>query len=293
MMDKPILYKFIGNPDDVQFIMAGSLKFARISQMNDPNELFPRFSIDDVQQSLNKLRRSGYSDDDIKFLRMQGALLQRIAPEFLRVRLPETKAEANKLIRSSFYDDMETLRRLLTETAETISRQVGILCMTYRFDCIPMWAYYANNASGLVVEFSELEEVFTGDNTGIFSKIIPVEYKKNLPTITFDPHTYRDMFFSKFEDWNHEREVRVILPLEACDRLGEEPCAIHIFNVPRLHIRRILCGWRIEPEAHERVVDYARSTNPQVEIWNTRISDGKVERHDQIFPSPSRSRSPT
>ena len=156
-----------------------------------------------------------------------------------------------------------------------------------------MWAYYANNASGLVVEFSELEEVFTGDNTGIFSKIIPVEYKKNLPTITFDPHTYRDMFFSKFEDWNHEREVRVILPLEACDRLGEEPCSIHIFNVPRLHIRRILCGWRIEPEARERVVDYARSTNPRVEIWNTRISDGKVERHDQIFPSPSRSRSPT
>ena len=168
MMNKPILYKFIGNPDDVQFIMAGSLKFARISQMNDPNELFPRFSIDDVQQSLNKLRRSGYSDDDIKFLRMQGALLQRIAPEFLRVRLPETKTEANKLIRSAFYDDMETLRRLLTETTETISRQVGILCMTYRFDCIPMWAYYANNASGLVVEFSELEEVFTGDNTGIF-----------------------------------------------------------------------------------------------------------------------------
>lgn len=68
------LFKFIRNIDALPFFLKGSIKFTPIPELNDPTELSPNVVGDQVMQSLRRLRRIGYSDDDIKHLRRQGAV---------------------------------------------------------------------------------------------------------------------------------------------------------------------------------------------------------------------------
>ena len=202
------LYKFIGKPDDVEFVLRGSVKFTPIPELNDPSELLPNVIPEDVKVSLKRLRKVGYRDEDMVHLRQQGKLLQRLAPNFQAIRVPQTKEEATTLIRSKLYDNLPLLEHLLERTAEQISSQVGFFCLTERNDALPMWAHYAGNATGLVVKFRDLRKIFRGDNTGILRQPIPIRYERERLGVTFDPETHASLFFAKFQDWSYEQEAR-------------------------------------------------------------------------------------
>jgi hypothetical protein len=76
-------YKFVGDPKAVPHLLKGSLKFTPIQELNDPSELTSNVIIKDVVASLNRLRRDGYTDDDLAQLQRQGNLLQRLAPDYV------------------------------------------------------------------------------------------------------------------------------------------------------------------------------------------------------------------
>jgi len=63
-----------------------------------------------------------------------------------------------------------------------------------------MWAHYAANAAGLVIEFRDLEAEFGGDSTGVLRQPMVVRYDQHQIGVTFDPQSYRSLFFAKFED---------------------------------------------------------------------------------------------
>src|SRR5262245_52397798 len=96
----PTYYKFISDADTVQFLFRGVVKFTPIPELNDPSELMPNVIIDEVKSSLARLRKEGYSEEDLRFLQCQGCLLKQLAPQFQAVRVPRTKEEATALIRS-------------------------------------------------------------------------------------------------------------------------------------------------------------------------------------------------
>ena len=120
------LHKFIRKPEDVSFLLRGRIKFTPIPELNDPSELFPAIIPDEVKKSLILLRKRGYTEEDMVHLQHQGALLQRLAPEFQAVSVPATKEEANKLICASFYDNFTLLSELLQDTTQKIASEVGL-----------------------------------------------------------------------------------------------------------------------------------------------------------------------
>jgi len=240
-----LLYKFIASPDALQFILDGAVKFTPIPELNDPSELVPSMDRDAVLDSLDRLRTEGYSDRDMAHLHQQGHLLQTLAPRFQAVRVPMTKSEASPLVRSSFYDSVSTLERLLNETAQEMSSKVGLLCLSKRFDSLPMWAHYASNAAGLAVEFKDLEQVFAGDRTGVLRHPTSINYQRESYGVTFDPQSHRSLFFAKFQDWRYEQEVRVVLPLGECQGREIAGKQLYTYDIPKaLH----------------------RATNPRVEF---------------------------
>ncbi len=181
------LYKYITDPASIGYFLKGWIKFTPIPELNDPSELTSNVIPEDVLASLRKLRRNGYTEADLVHLRNQGRLFERLAPKYQAVPVPTTTSQANELIRSSFYDQLPVLENLLEKTANEMSQKVGLFCVSKRYDSLPMWAHYAANATGLVVEFVDLNEIFTGDGTGILNKPIEVRYQRESSGVTFDP----------------------------------------------------------------------------------------------------------
>jgi hypothetical protein len=278
------LYKFIGNPGAVRHLLAGNLKFTPTRELNDPSELLPNVIPEDVRKSLQLLRDQGYSDDDMLSLRQQESLLRQLAPRFLAIDVPTTKEQATAIARSAFYNNLPHLERLLSETAEEISSGVGLLCLTKRNDSLPMWAHYAANAAGLVVEFRDLDIVFCGDQTGVLRQPTAVRYEREHLGVSFDPRSHRSLFFSKFSDWSYEEEVRVVLPLVDCRRTCIDGHQVYFFDIPKHHVVHIILGWRVPAMIADDVVKLAQSINPSVRISRMGIKRGKICQEHPIYP---------
>ncbi|MDX2101966.1 MAG: DUF2971 domain-containing protein [Alphaproteobacteria bacterium] len=272
------LFKFIGNPDDVRFLLNGCLKFTPIPQLNDPSELVPYVVHDAVAESRERLRREGYNDTDMIYLRRQGNLMNLLAPHRMAIPVPPTKERATEQIRNPLYDNTSWLERLLDATAREMADKVGLLCLTKRFDSLPMWAHYANNANGLTVEFQNLDVVFQGDNTGILREARAVRYQRERTGVTFEPDSFESLFFAKFEDWSYEEEFRVVLPLAECrtEQISGDR-RLHTYDVPKSCVTRVILGWQMKDEAAQHVRNLALKLNPRVKVVQAHISRGRVE----------------
>jgi hypothetical protein len=270
------VYKFIADPTAVRFLLQGTIKFTPIPELNDPSELLPNIVPSEVQRSLDHLREHGYSDDDIVYLRKEENLLRRLAPSYRATSVPVSKELATALVRSPFYDSAPFLYQLLNGAAWEMSSKVGLFCLTRRYDSLPMWAHYGANAKGLVVEFQNLEDVFRGDNTGVMYEPIPVRYERERSGVTFDPRSHETIFFSKYEDWAYEQEVRVVLPLADCRQEQSGDQRLHLFDIPRTCITRVILGWNVAPEVGDTVRALAADLNPDVKVLQAYFLLGRV-----------------
>ena len=145
------LYKFIADRSAVPYLLQGLIKFTPPADLNDPSELTPNVIHDDVVKSLELIRKNGYTAKDLVNLRRQENLF-RLAPQFQVVSVPETPEQATTLVRSLFYDQISILEQRLSAMLEAVKLEVGLFCLSLRYDSLPMWAHYARNAAGLVVE---------------------------------------------------------------------------------------------------------------------------------------------
>jgi hypothetical protein len=272
----PPLYKFIWNPTDVRYLLQGSVKFTPIPELNDPAELLPNLIPDEVAKSLARLREHGYTDEDMMYLRKEECLLRRLAPAYKAFDFPVTREMANFLIRSSVESASPLLFHLLNGAATVMSSNVGLFCLTGRYDSLPMWAHYAANARGAVVEFQNLEDVFRGDETGVLYEPLPVRYERERSGVTYDPRSHESIFFSKYEDWSYEREVRVVLPLGDCRQIVSDEKRLYLFDIPRDCIKRIILGWNVAPDVADAVRMFARELNPSATVVQALLLFGRV-----------------
>lgn len=280
------LYKFIADPLAARFLLQGIIKFTPIAELNDPSELLPNIIPDEVRRSLADLRERGYSDDDMVHLHREEHLLQRLAPAYRASEAPLTKEQATELIRSRFYDAGPLLYGLLDGVAREMASRVGLFCLTRRCDALPMWAHYAADARGLVVEFQELDNPFPGDKTGVLCEPIEVRYERERVGVTFDPRSHGSIFFTKYEDWGYEQEVRVVLPLDECRQHRDGDTLLNLFDIPRTCITRIILGWNIAPEHADAVRASARELNPAVEVVQACFLRGRVCVEGDDSPGP-------
>lgn len=269
------LYKYIKDTSIIESVIKGNVKFSPIPELNDPSELVPALIPFHVEESRNKLLNDGYSEEDMVYLRKQGKLLERLAPKFKAISVPETAEQANQVIKWGFYNQTEQLEKLLIETAKLMSSNVGLLCLSKRFDSLPMWAHYTDNAKGVAIEFVNLEDHFQGDETGILNELIEVRYEVEKIGVTFDPSSHESIFFSKFHDWKYEEEVRIVRPFDECEFHSDKHLYLH--QIPTECISRIILGWNVPTESRKLVKEIVRSVNPKVGIVEAHFDKGKLE----------------
>jgi len=140
-----------------------------------------------------------------------------------------------------------------------------------------MWAHYANNALGFVIEFENLQSVYLGDETGILNEIKDIEYTNRRSGISFDRGSYNSLFFEKNKDWEYESEKRIVTDLNSCIEysIGDE--VIYIQTISKQYISKVIFGWKIPESTIHRLSKEVCSINPNVNIAISKIEDGLVE----------------
>ena len=271
------LYKFIADPDALQFLLRGLVKFTLIRELNDPSELSPVLNSDQVKASLVRIRKQGFSPQDIADLERAKALAKLLAPTKPLPELP-TLELVTALIRSQVaLDYLPYLEEPLKDIADEMSKNVGIFCLSRRIDSLPMWAHYAKNAAGLAIEFRDLGEVFAGDDTGVLRQPLPVRYGEDRSGVTFDPRSYESLFLDKFQDWSYEEEIRIVLPLSDCRKEFLETKPIYVYELPKTCIARVILGWNMAPARVEAVRKHIDRLNQDVVVVQARFTRGHVE----------------
>lgn len=270
------LYKYISTPAALKSIVSGNIKFSTLSGLNDPTELLAKIIDNDLTRSLYRLRRDGYKAEDIIDLKRQEELFKILSPETMVISAPKSVHEANRIIKLSIYDDLNYLRTEFEKTVEFMSKRCGIFCVSSRYNSLPMWAHYADNAKGFVVEFDGLDLIFSGDKTGILNKLDDVNYKIKRSGVTFESGSYKSLFFEKDKDWQYENEKRVITNLSSCNELNIGDETIYIKTIPKEKICKVIFGWKVERKALETLSNEINSINTNIEFSIANVNDGII-----------------
>lgn len=128
-----------------------------------------------------------------------------------------------------------------------------------------MWAHYANNHKGMVLEYDISFDI------DLFKFAIPVIYHEKLPEINFmgqQDKSIVSVLKNKSHDWSYEQEVRLIN-----DNPAGTPNKIRI-NLEAL--RSIIFGYRTSKEDIEKIKT-ALKKFPHIEYQQSRLSEDEYE----------------
>ena len=118
-----------------------------------------------------------------------------------------------------------------------------------------MWAHYAQEHRGLVIEFDENAPCFnrrrnSTDELGAFR---PVRYSATRPFITGDASAewFEHLALTKALEWAYEEEVRFLLDVSCADRKVNDNIAL--IDVPASAVQSVTFGCRATSEFIETV----------------------------------------
>ena len=193
------------------------------------------------------------------------------------IKAPKTIEEANTTVNLSVYDNLQYLNEMFNKTVELMSSRCGIFCVSMRNNSLPMWAHYASNAEGFVIEFSDLEDEFQGDGTGILNEIKDVTYTDKRSGINFERGSYNALFFEQDKDWEYESEKRIVTDLNSCSELKIDSGDIYLKYIGKTKISKVIFGWKVPQDKVEQIFKEVRTINSNTEFAIAAIENGKVE----------------
>lgn len=249
------IYKYLA-PERMQVLENATLRATQANALNDPFELKPFFNTilekADLEQ---RVREKTFFERELKDAYMK-------QPAALRAKLPWSKVQTLSKQRG-FKRQMERLigkeidnlvgnylPNLTEELRAFIYDQLGNMIGIVSFSEVPdenlMWAHYANDHKGFVVEFDESDSFFDQrrSNKDEFFHLRSVEYQKKPPS--YKKLTDLDgtkLLCGKQARWSYERERRMLIPVDPKNFEGAgEP--IHLIAFPMHTVRAVILGQR-------------------------------------------------
>lgn len=153
--------------------------------------------------------------------------------------------------------------RTLKNTFEKFKTTTGITCFSEADDSLLMWAHYANNHSGICVEYELLEinkqvgyspvPVIYSDEKSTFSSFTPKTVEQN--TIS----AFIKSLTSKSSEWSYEKEWRIIQDEEACGINWDTKNKGALLNIIRPHA--IILGCMANADFENEIHKYCKENN--------------------------------
>ncbi|AKF47384.1 DUF2971 domain-containing protein [Pseudomonas fragariae (ex Marin et al. 2024)] len=258
------LYKYVPSAR-VDIVQNLTIRFTQPSALNDPFEFNLLFSEAISTQQL----REHYERADKHELIMEAISRLPDDQKALLALLPSEKLlqmleQFNLIIfNSEQIDDIHKAHiapltpKLKKEIYEGLNKTIGILSLSATPVSPPMWANYAENSTGFVLEFDTAHSFFNGrrSDKDEFYYLREVIYADRQPSATMMDMPF-DTFVLKSRSWEYEQEWRMLLPLDTACKKFTTPSGddVSLFSVPATSISKIIIGLNTKEQAISELV---------------------------------------
>lgn len=170
-------------------------------------------------------------------------------------------------------------RRSIIDRVREIDQTFGILSLTESYDNLLMWAHYADEHRGAVVEIETSDPAFLEPDP---DRQDPreVRYSLSRPRLSVDDQVLLDVFFTKSPQWEYEREYRIVRRLEHATRIEPKSPTdppIYVFPCPNRCLRSIIFGQRF-PQNRPELVAAVREHLNQTSTEHVALRQARVDR---------------
>lgn len=243
---RPRFFKY-ASPDRIDILTNLQIKVSDADKLNDPFELMPR--VDPQQMTVENLMITlwqnhwiddAYAEEGERL----GIKSRKVFEEYYGSTLRRRAEKLESALRANdwqvFWANSE---KLIKTSAQMFSEEFKLICGTSSEDSILMWSHYAEEHSGIVVEFdltkppfadlaaTEIMEVDYKDERSELA--IPLAGKKLLEEM--HRHARR-----KASVWGYEQEIRIVMPSSMCS-------ADHFLKITSESIKGLILGCRADP----------------------------------------------
>lgn len=175
--------------------------------------------------------------------------------------------------------------------AEAIQSKVGILSLSESADHPLLWAHYADSHKGLAIEFDVQHEYFDRRRSDkdelYYLRQVKYAERSSMGRTLFDLDG-DDLLVTKTLSWSHEREWRMLAPLDAAESSREiNGEAVYLFSVPALAITGVVLGARVADKVVDEVAELLRLEH----FRHTQLYRAELDMNRQIvtIKKPARS----
>lgn len=231
------IYKYV-TADALSFILDGSIRFTQPGGFNDPFELALEVYTPPIVEGGVK----NFSFDVLSKERL-----------------------IDKYLLDSNFENENCNDIFSRELISNLNNHIGILCLSKNHDSHLMWAHYADEYSGAVVEFDEEHEYFQG--------LTEVKYSQNRPIIHIDYFIHNEHIpvadlCIKPDVWSYEREWRLIRSLHDCKKNKAKRKQWDIFTneIPLDAIKSVALGERCTLDNARKTYNKLKNTNIALSI---------------------------
>lgn len=278
------LFKYVV-PERIDILQNACIRFSQVAALNDPFEMQPHF---ELFAEDNTVREMFYTNSDfsngfetgVSVVRELLGQFENMLPneqskskwkdtinnlpplEVLEKQVQEEYPEWVEFLISMTKNSMPLLKGVVYSK---MNETLGVLSLTEKHNNILMWAHYANNYKGFVIEFDERHEFFSQQRfpEETFAGLKKVEYSDVRPSHQFMSEiTPKEMFLIKSKEWEYEQEWRMIASLaEAIANLDkvEKPILdpdglpVILSPIPLDCITGIIFGSRMTEENRKKI----------------------------------------
>lgn len=242
-------YKYLSIDAAIATLKSGKLKYSSPKTFNDPLDSSERFIfIDSDTDHLSKVDKE---------------YIDKIAPEN---NLSETKKDVVvnfiNLIHEG-YNQLDPTQKL--KTKQIINRfllqpdvreeikKMKVCCFSRNYKLKKsslMWSHYAENHSGICLEFNIKHFAGTGKLTENLFVPFVITYHSSIESKTIIPENgyHNDWLLKKLNIWEYEQEVRIL-------RKTEEPKDFEFYDFPKSALKKIIFGYNTKPETINEIIE--------------------------------------
>ncbi|MGR0183720.1 DUF2971 domain-containing protein [Azospirillum aestuarii] len=252
------LYKYV-TADRIDVIQNKMIRFTPPCALNDPFEMQPiiggladdDFIEREFEENYEQTIRKLYDSEPAFALAMPFNAFRVFAMRQKQVTLNGMKAMAKQAM------------PILNEKIQELNQHIGVLSLTTAPENLLMWAHYAGNHQGMVIEFDGSSHFFNrkrSENDECYH-LREVNYSTERPKRNFIDIDASILLLTKSVEWGYEKELRVMAPLRDASKVIKGPeCDIHLFSFDPKCVSSIIFGARTATSVVSSITEWVRGS---------------------------------
>ena len=223
-MVPPRLYKYMRGDENgiLRLFRDEMLRFTQPVEFNDPFEMQPFLKGLADEPTIEKQFHEGFGttlgpEIDAILAKLTPEQRARVDRDLFSEKVQQQAPQALGLLKTM----MDVVTPLIgRQIYDTVNENLGALCLTEEPASLLMWAHYADDHKGAVIEF-DARHAFFGRRRGPnddFRHFREVTYTQQRPEVFLADSDAIDFFYFKSTEWEYEHEWRLIVPLADCSK---------------------------------------------------------------------------